>query len=43
MICDRHLLQNTYLVVQNADHATDIINGVAVDDNDRRSEVQRRT
>ncbi len=42
MIYEHHFLQNTYLVLQNADHATDIINGVAVD-NHWRSEVWRRT
>jgi len=42
MICERHFLQNTNLVLQNANHATDIINGVAVDDA-QRNEVRRRT
>jgi hypothetical protein len=38
MICEHHFLENTYFVLQNADHAADIINGVVVND-DRRSEV----
>jgi len=42
MICEHHFSENTYLVLQNADHAADVINGVAID-NDRRSEVRRRT
>jgi hypothetical protein len=40
MICKCHFLQNTYLVLQNIDHAIDIIDGVAIND-DQRSEVQQ--
>jgi hypothetical protein len=42
MICKRNFLQNTYLVLQNEDHVVDIVDGVAVND-DQQSEVQRRT
>jgi hypothetical protein len=38
MICEHHFMQNTYLVLQNADHAVDIVDGVAIND-DQRSEV----
>jgi hypothetical protein len=31
MICERHFLQNTYLVLQNADHAANIVDGVAIE------------
>ncbi len=31
MIYKCHLLQNTYLVLQNVDHVADIVDGVIVD------------
>jgi hypothetical protein len=37
MICEHHFLQNTYLILQNADHATDIINGGSVQWHGERS------
>jgi hypothetical protein len=36
MICECHFLLNTYLVLQNADHVANIVDGVAVNDDDQQ-------